>query len=549
MRRGLARATVAVLLAALVSLPALALGPQAVEMTTPGVTLLSFRTRGNTTVEMRGTERMPAAFGSVRVENKSGVIEIRIGRGDLKGFQRPQSFGRDFLTYVLWVVAADGTATNAGEVLLRDDSSDSLTATTSEQVFWLMVTAEPDFAVRQPSRLAVLVSQSQEQTRTGNKAQPVSVPLLYFTTYGDYDTSAAEEVPVVWSELLQARKAVELAEHAVPTQAPASAPPDDQRARDSLALAREFLSQAETLAQTSGASPEMSQAARAAVQLAEGARALAVGVTGRASAHEIQQLRARVEESERELAGTRDRFTQLEATLDRERRHTRELESEIIALRERITLLEGSVERSRAGAARLEEQQARLCGELRRQLISLGRLNEQGEEVMLDLASDVLFDSGRFELRAAAREGLSRLGAVRALLFPRAALRFEGHTDLVGEEDYNQWLSEQRALSVYRYYLEDALARSTESERAPLEEDLGVAEQLLKMSYSVARRQATQRQELLARLENRVIGKGMREPLVLEKGPNEQNRRVTVVFSPMEPGASVSPCPAGALAE
>jgi len=253
--------------------------------------------------------------------------------------------------------------------------------------------------------------------------------------------------------------------------------------------------------------------------------------------------------AESELAALRDRFSQLEATLDRERHHSRELESDILGLRERVSVLEGGVERAQAATARLEEQKAQVCRELRLQLGALGDLSEKDGSVVLDLASDVLFDSGRFDVRAAARESLGRLAAIRTLVFPRAGIRFEGHTDLVGEEDYNQWLSEQRALSVYRYFLEDAFGRALEEQRYQLEADLSVVEQLLKMNYNTARRQSTQRQELLAQLEGRVVGKGMREPMVPEKGPNEQNRRVTLVFFPQQPDAPVSPCPAGELSE
>jgi len=70
--------------------------------------------------------------------------------------------------------------------------------------------------------------------------------------------------------------------------------------------------------------------------------------------------------------------------------------------------------------------------------------------VVLTLASDLLFDFNRYDLKPAARESLARLAVLRLLLFPSADVLHEGHTDLTGEEDYNQWLSEQRALSVYR---------------------------------------------------------------------------------------------------
>lgn len=518
--------------------PAEPAGPKAIEVASPGATALSYRARGSTSVELRGTDRAPAASALAKVENRGGPIEIELRRGAVSGLGSPARFGPDFLTYVLWVVPADGATVNAGEITFDGDRSDGLKVTTSSQVFWLMVTAEPDFAVYEPSPVAVLVSQGSEL------ATVVPGPLLYYTRYTDYNLSAAAEAAAAPLDLLQARKAVELAGKVQPPPPGPDAAPDDARAGDVFRLAQAYLERAEHEFETShGAGADFTQYARTTVQLAESARALATGAAGRLQAHQLEELRARLE---RELANLRDRYGQLEASLDQERHHTRELEGDVLSLRERVTSLEAAAERAGTNAARLEEQQTLTCSELRLQLASMGHLTEQGGAVMLDLASDVLFDSGRYELRPAAREGLGRMAALRRLFFPRAVLRFEGHTDLVGEEDYNQWLSEQRALSVYRYFLEDAIARTADdSARGELDTELSVVEQLLKMNYNTARRQASQRQELLTLLGNRVAGKGMREPLVPEKGPNEQNRRVTLILVAGESGGSVSFCPMG----
>ena len=541
--KALARAAVGVLAAALglaAQTPSKApeAKPQAVEVSTPGGKILSYRTRGSTTVELRGTDRAPAASATAKVENRGGTIEIEFRRGIVGGLSSPARFGSDFLTYVLWVVPADGAADNAGEITFDGDRSGSIKVTTSHQAFWLMVTAEPDFAVHEPSPAVVLVSQGSEL------ATAVPGSLLYFTHYAGYDLRPASDISAAAPlDLLQARKAVELASKVQPPPPGPDAAPDDAHAGDAFRLAQAYLAQTERAFADQGASAEYSQYGRTATQLAESSRALATGAAGRLHVHEAEQLRITME---RELANLRDRSSQIEASLDQERHHTRELEGDVLSMRERISSLESGAERTRTNAARLEEQLALTCNELRLQLASMGHLTEQGGGVMLDLASDVLFDSGRYELRASAREGLGRMAALRRLFFPRAVLRFEGHTDMVGEEDYNQWLSEQRALSVYRYFLEDTIARTADaSARGELETESSVVEQLLKMNYNTARRQASQRQELLTLLGNRVVGKGMREPLVPEKGPNEQNRRVTLILVAGESGSSISFCPMG----
>jgi len=64
--------------------------------------------------------------------------------------------------------------------------------------------------------------------------------------------------------------------------------------------------------------------------------------------------------------------------------------------------------------------------------------------------SDVLFDTGKFNLRPAAREKLARISGI-VLSHPGLKLEVEGHTDSVGSDSFNQTLSEQRANAVREY--------------------------------------------------------------------------------------------------
>ncbi len=63
---------------------------------------------------------------------------------------------------------------------------------------------------------------------------------------------------------------------------------------------------------------------------------------------------------------------------------------------------------------------------------------------------DVLFDSGSYTLKPAARERLARISGI-VLAYPDLRLEIEGHTDSVGSDAYNQTLSEKRAASVRDY--------------------------------------------------------------------------------------------------
>ena len=71
--------------------------------------------------------------------------------------------GAEYLTYVLWAVTPEGRTSNLGEVLLNGTKS-KLNVTTELQVFALVVTAEPYFAVSQPSDLIVMENVVRKDT-------------------------------------------------------------------------------------------------------------------------------------------------------------------------------------------------------------------------------------------------------------------------------------------------------------------------------------------------------------------------------------------------
>jgi OmpA-OmpF porin, OOP family len=60
---------------------------------------------------------------------------------------------------------------------------------------------------------------------------------------------------------------------------------------------------------------------------------------------------------------------------------------------------------------------------------------------------DVLFDTGKSSLKPGAYATIDRLANALKEVSTRAVV-IEGHTDSVGSEQYNQALSEQRALAV-----------------------------------------------------------------------------------------------------
>ena len=105
---------------------------------------------------------MPSANGEAEVNSKRGAIEIEAEFGNL---QKPTTFGNEYLTYILWAISPEGRAVNLGEVLVGGNSRSKLDVTTDLQAFALIVTAEPYYAVRQPSNVVVLENVIREDTK------------------------------------------------------------------------------------------------------------------------------------------------------------------------------------------------------------------------------------------------------------------------------------------------------------------------------------------------------------------------------------------------
>src|SRR5258708_1214329 len=122
---------------------------------------------GPTEIAFRGTSLVPEARGEAIVNSKQGRIEIK---ARMERLTPATQFGPEYLTYVLWAVTPGGRPKNLGEVLLNGKNS-SMAGTTDLQAFGLIVTAEPYFAVTQPSD--VVVMENVVTDRTTGTIQPI----------------------------------------------------------------------------------------------------------------------------------------------------------------------------------------------------------------------------------------------------------------------------------------------------------------------------------------------------------------------------------------
>src|SRR3954463_7676585 len=249
---------------------------------------------GSTEIGFRGTELMPSAKGQAKVESKQGVIKIN---ADMQKLEPATKFGPEYLTYVMWAITPEGRATNVGEILLNGAKS-KLDATTELQSFGLIITAEPYFAVTQPSDVVVMENFVKRGTTGTIEELDAKFELLQRGQY-TLNVNPAELKPRVLDrkvplELYEARNAVQIARW---TGAERYAPDTYQKAANGQINAEGYLKG------KSGSKP-IGTVAREAVQMAEDARIITVKkIEGEILANERQSGVEREARAESARAG------------------------------------------------------------------------------------------------------------------------------------------------------------------------------------------------------------------------------------------------------
>jgi outer membrane protein OmpA-like peptidoglycan-associated protein len=97
--------------------------------------------------------------------------------------------------------------------------------------------------------------------------------------------------------------------------------------------------------------------------------------------------------------------------------------------------------------AYMDHQEAKLRERLQGTGVSVTR---DGDSIILNMPSNITFDTGRDEIKPDFYETLNSVAIVLAE-FDRTRVAVEGHTDSDGSEAYNMALSERRAASVAHY--------------------------------------------------------------------------------------------------
>ena len=453
------------------------------------VTAISYQHRsGATDIGFQGTPLLVQAKGEAKVESKQGRLAIDAKFKDLVPAQR---FGAEFFTYVLWAITPEGKASNLGEILLNGADSSKIQVTTALQTFGLIVTAEPYYAVSQPSNVVVLENVVLPETAGTIEKVTAKYELL---DRGEYSYNVAQEnqnvaktfVPL---EVLEARNALAIAKNAGAAQ----------YAADALSRAQMSLANAETILAHRGDRKQEVQSARDAVENAADARqitlrrkadeaaaaeraaeakreadaqAAAAAASAKQQQDELARQQAELEKEKAELQAQQeaqaralaDAKAQAEAAarqqaeLDKEKAQLEaQQEAQARALADAKAQQEQraaaqaqqAAAQAQAAAARSEQEKEELRANLLQQFSRILPTTDTSRGLKVNMA-DVLFDTAKYDLQPAAREALAKLsGIVEA--HPGLKLQIEGYTDSVGSDAYNQTLSESRASSVRAY--------------------------------------------------------------------------------------------------
>jgi outer membrane protein OmpA-like peptidoglycan-associated protein len=449
--------------------------------------------KGSTPVDFKGTVLAPYAKGEAKVETKRGVVSIE---GKFEKLLPANQYGPQFLTYVLWAVTPEGRATNLGELELQGSKA-KVDGATAFQAFAMIVTAEPYFAVSRPSDVVVMTNEVRPDT-VGNVEQvDAKLDLLQHADYGAITTGDTQRLDLrIPLSLYEARNAVAIAQKAGA----------DKYASDSFGKATQLLQQAEDSEKHKAERKSIDMEAREAVQTAEDARSITLKRIADERA-EVERKAAEAREEQAKEQALEAEKAKLEAQLEAEKAARAKADAEAAqaaalaqqqaaekaaqlaaqqkaqaeaaaqaaqekALAEQQAAAnaaqlaaqqkaaaEAEAQKAKDSLAQSEKEKAELRGQLLKQLSMVLQTQDSVRGLIVNM-SDVLFDTGSYTLRAAAREKLAKISGI-LLAYPGLKIQVEGYTDSTGSEQFNQRLSEQRAGMVRDYLIDQMVSASS----------------------------------------------------------------------------------------
>jgi outer membrane protein OmpA-like peptidoglycan-associated protein len=446
----------------------------------PGtITAINYQNRKSTEIGFQGSPLLPLATGQAKVISERGRIAIDAA---FRNLEPAQKFGVEFLTYVIWAITPEGKANNLGELLLDGDKA-KLSVTTSLQTFGLIVTAEPYYAVSEPSDAVVLENVVVPGTSGTIQQMNANYQLLGRGQYSYNVTAANQSYPKskVPLEIEEARNAVQIARTAGA----------EQYASDAFSKAQLSLVDAEAILRRKGDKKQVIQSARDAVQNAADARRITikrvedeqaaqekaaeaqrtaqaqaetVAATAKQQQEEVARQKADLQRQQAELQAQQEAQARAQAEAASQEAMQKAQQEQQAAAQSEVARQEAvqkaqqeqqSAAQAEQAATKAEQEKEQLRAALLQQFNRILPTTDTPRGLKVNI-SDVLFDTGKFDLRAPAREALAKLSGI-VIAHPGLKLQVEGHTDSVGGDTFNQTLSENRANSVRAYLINQGI--------------------------------------------------------------------------------------------
>ncbi len=379
---------------------------------------------GSTTIGFEGTSLLPAAKGEAKVTSERGGITID---ANFKGLPPANGFGKEYLTYVLWAISADGRPVNLGEVLPSHDK-DTIRVTTSFQSFGMIVTAEPYFSVSQPSDVVVLQNvirpnKTTRRARTGERPLRSAAarhvcrrhrgrPHRRRPHHPQHDLAARA---LRGPQRLRLRRLRRCRKVRRPTSC----------RRPSRISRTPTTPTATSTATARWRSPwpvRPCSAPRTPASSPCASRPPSASATPTSPQQQAQQ-----QAMQSQLAAEQAQTEKEKADAERARAEA-----------------DAATARAHAAEATKSAQDANAVREqLRAQLNSVLATSETARGLIVHM-SDVLFDTGKYTLKPDTKIALAKVSGILQA-YPGLKLQVEGYTDSVGSDDYNQKLSENRS--------------------------------------------------------------------------------------------------------
>jgi outer membrane protein OmpA-like peptidoglycan-associated protein len=403
-----------------------------------------FNRSGSTHVGFEGTNLLPGAKGDAKVNSLTGKTEIS---AHFEGLPPANGFGEEYLTYVLWAISADGRPQNLGELELAGNKA-SLNVTSGFQAFGMIVTAEPYYAVSQPSDVVVL--QNVFTDRTNGVLQQVNVHYqllpkgLYAPTSGsktiEFPITDREHTPLALYEAYNAQRI-------------AKSVGADKYSADIMAEVATDIRNAQDIQSGKHRDVKMEFTyARSATERAEDARLVTLRKEQEERQQEAQDAKLKAQQ---EAQQSQEQATNARAAADA----AAAAQAQAEAAKAKADA-EAANARADAAAAQHQAQTAKEEADatrekLRAQLNSVLATTESARGLIVNLG-DVLFDTGRYTLKPNAQIALAKVSTILTI-YPDLKVQVEGYTDSVGGDEYNQKLSENRANAVHDFLIKNGV--------------------------------------------------------------------------------------------